>query len=264
VKKCVIVAVARDENRYICEWIKHHIDLGFDEILVYDNCSKIPLQTEIEKLPQAYKGKVRVEIEPVSENPQISSYQKGLEFYMDTAEWVAYIDIDEFFTLEKPLCEILDSQPLSAGALFVCWKFYNANGQEKYENKPVKERFTQECKAQDPCKGKAIVRPQAVLGVGVHYPVLKPGANMVMVDRTECYHANVTPIYETIYIKHYYTKSYEEWLRKIYRGSCDSRCLKMYDEFFWYNPDLRHLYNPEFANLRMNYGHMQPTGGMLQ
>jgi len=259
VKKCVIVAVARDENLYIGEWVKHHVDLGFDEISVYDNHSKIPLQTEIEKLPQAYKSKVRVEIEPISENPQFSSYQKGLEYYLDKAEWIAYIDLDEFFALEKPLSEILD-RPANVGALFVCWKTYNANGHEHYKIKPVTERFTQEREAQDPCKGKSIVRPQAVLCAGVHYPVLKPGAIMIKADGTKCYHAAVTPVYEDVYIRHYYTKSYEEWIWKMHRGSCDSRALKKYDEFFLYNPDLQHLYDPEWAGLRMGYAHQPPEG----
>jgi len=261
VKKCVIVAIARDENRYVCEWVKHHIDLGFDEIRVYDNCSEIPLQTEIDKLPDEYRSRVFVEIEPVSENPQFMSYQKGLEYYRDSAEWIAYIDLDEFFTLEKPLAEILDRRA-NVGALFVCWKNYNANGHETYEGMPVAERFTEVCpEIRDPSKGKSIVRPQAVLCAGVHYPILKPGASMTKTDGTECYHAAVSPVYKDMYIKHYYTKSYEEWLWKMNRGSCDSRALREYDEFFWYNPDLQHLYDPELAGLRMGYAHQPPEGG---
>ena len=257
-KRCVIAAVARDENPYISEWVKHHLDLGFDEIRIYDNQSKVPLQTKIDKLPNEYRKRVFVEIEPISDNPQISSYQKALARYKDDTEWLAYFDIDEFIELEKPLSEVLDRR-LSVGALFICWQFYNANGHEKYEDKPVVERFTQKSATLDNCKGKYIARPKDILAVGVHYPILVLGKSMVKVDGTVCYHANVTPVYRDMYIKHYYTKSYEEWLWKINRGSCDSRCLKKYNEFFWYNPDLQYLYNSDFAGLQMGYAHRSPA-----
>ena len=35
----VIMAPAKDEENYICEWIKYHLDLGFDKIYLY--CLKI-------------------------------------------------------------------------------------------------------------------------------------------------------------------------------------------------------------------------------
>ena len=109
------------------------------------------------------------------------------------------------------------------------------------------------------CKGKYIGRPKAILSVGVHYPIVVAGKCMTKVDGTVCYHASVAPIYRDMYIKHYYTKSYEEWLWKINRGSCDSRCLKKYNEFFWYNPDLQNLYNHDFAGLQMGYAHREPA-----
>ena len=257
--KCVIAAVARDENRYIREWVQHHLSLGFDEITIYDNYSKIPLQSEIDKLPQASRARVRVEMEPISGNPQLSCYTKALRHYKGHAEWVAFIDIDEFIQLEKPLSDILDL-PESVGALFVCWQFYNANGHEKYEDLRVMERFTQKCPTMDAVKGKSIVRVRDALAPGVHYPVLRKGKTLVTVDHVAHYHGAVKPVFRDIWINHYYTKSYEEWLEKINRGSCDSRCLKKYSEFFWYNPDLIHLYDEGLKNLKMNWGHKPPQG----
>jgi hypothetical protein len=84
---------------------------------------------------------------------------------------------------------------------------------------------------------------------------------MVKEDGVRCLNAAVIPVYDNIYINHYYTKSYEEWLWKINRGTCDSRCAKKYKEFFWYNPDLQYLYNEELANLQMGFAHNPPTLG---
>lgn len=36
----VICALARREHLYINDWVKYHIDLGFDHIYIYDNDDK--------------------------------------------------------------------------------------------------------------------------------------------------------------------------------------------------------------------------------
>lgn len=43
---------------------------------------------------------------------------------------------------------------------------------------------------------------------------------------------------DKICIDHYYTKSYEEWMKKISRGTCDPYFCRKYQEFFKHNPDL--------------------------
>ena len=35
--KCAICAIAKNENDYINEWCKYHLNLGFDEIYIFDN-----------------------------------------------------------------------------------------------------------------------------------------------------------------------------------------------------------------------------------
>jgi Glycosyl transferase family 2/Methyltransferase domain len=258
--KFAIVAVARDENAYLAEWVKHHIDIGFDEILLYDNHSAIPLQTEIDKMAPLHRKRVKVEIEPISPNPQFMAYNRGLERLKGNADWIAYLDIDEFLNIEKPLPELLDHHDGSCGAVLVCWQFFSANGHVRYEDKPVVERFTAPCENHDWCVGKAIARPYATLAAGVHYPVLHNIYHMTTMSGVVCHHAAVKPpIYEGMWIAHYYTKSHEEWLWKLNRGSCDSRCLKKYNEFFFYNPDMLHLHDPAFADIQQSTRHERAT-----
>lgn len=35
--KVNLVAVAKNESRYIGEWLEYHQKLGFNEIIIYDN-----------------------------------------------------------------------------------------------------------------------------------------------------------------------------------------------------------------------------------
>ena len=45
---------------------------------------------------------------------------------------------------------------------------------------------------------------------------------------------------DLICVDHYFTKSYEEWIEKIRRGSCDPNYYRRYNEFFRYNPDMHY------------------------
>lgn len=47
------------------------------------------------------------------------------------------------------------------------------------------------------------------------------------------------PSHELISVDHFYTKSYEEWVEKMNRGSAHSNFSRRYDEFFLLNPDMR-------------------------
>lgn len=58
------------------------------------------------------------------------------------------------------------------------------------------------------------------------------------VDAAQPYKSEATT--DLICVDHYYTKSYEEWLNKIKRGSCDPYYSRKYDEFFEYNPEMEY------------------------
>jgi hypothetical protein len=44
---------------------------------------------------------------------------------------------------------------------------------------------------------------------------------------------------DLICVDHYYTKSHDEWLEKMKRGSADPNYSRKYGEFFYFNPDLK-------------------------
>ena len=49
----------------------------------------------------------------------------------------------------------------------------------------------------------------------------------------------------SIYLEHYYTKSFEEFKQKIQKGTCDPKWSRQLYEFFRYNPDMKHLKETE-------------------
>jgi hypothetical protein len=44
---------------------------------------------------------------------------------------------------------------------------------------------------------------------------------------------------DRIIVEHYYTKSLEEWENRLRNGSCDPSYSRKYEEFYFYNPDMK-------------------------
>jgi len=264
----IVVTIARDENVYLEEWVKYHIDIGVDKIHIYDNMSKIPLQQEIDKLNIHYRSKVEVSLVSIQDFPQGDAYEQAFHTYREIVTWIAYLDIDEFLTIGtdtalslKQLLKYYEGYR-DIGALFLCWKNFNANGHISYEDKSVVERFVEEIPNEifrDACVGKSIMRAYHALQSGVHYPILRWG-HLTKTNLVQTYHAHTAPCYDKLYIRHYYTKSYEEWLWKMKRGTCDYRARKKYSEFFLYNPELKEsCWEEEWKNIQMGYAHQEPS-----
>ena len=53
-------------------------------------------------------------------------------------------------------------------------------------------------------------------------------------------------------LNHYFTKSYEEYLEKINRGSVNPNYMRKYQEFFEVNPDMEYLNTGE--SFKQGYG----------
>jgi len=245
-KKAVIVAVAKDEQQYIEEWITHHLNIGFEEIYLFDNMSIIPIADIIRELPQNIQDKVIVELIDTIE-PQNHAYIKGTEYYIGKAQWVAVIDLDEFiitsYSSIQKLLQPFDKFP-NIGNLLIAWDLYNADGQKYYEDKPVMKRFKeilnfwpQNCWDH----WKSIYRPECCAVAGTHAPLLKDGFCILDFEQRK----------NEIKINHYYTKSYEEWLWKVKKGSATWRNYRKYMEFFECNPKMyQDCYEEDYKDLR--------------
>ena len=101
--KITICAIAKNEDRYIEDWLKYHYDLGFTNITIYDNNDsnrKGDLQrliTDSNKLTQEMKNATEIIEINDRHNCQTQVYN---EYYNShNFDWCAYIDIDEFVKL---------------------------------------------------------------------------------------------------------------------------------------------------------------------
>ena len=96
----VIYSVARKENIYINDWCHHHINLGFDNIYIYDNN-----ENRIDYINHYIDDNIRNKVHILNiydkQLKQNNAYKTFYDLFNHNFKWCAYIDIDEFIILEK-------------------------------------------------------------------------------------------------------------------------------------------------------------------
>lgn len=199
----IVVAVARDENKYIKEWVEHYLYLGFDRIFIGDNNN-----SDDESLLEVLKDFINSGRVVVLDCRGITvPFQR--EFYnmfsnLAEYKWALYCDIDEFLELNAfdNIKEFLETK-LQENFVFFRWVSYGNNGIEKYEDKPVQERFEYPLPLMIPdnLRFKTLVRGGHYVEMEIHGPK--------SFDYTK-YHMT----YRDGYMKHYKYKSLEEQLTK--------------------------------------------------
>lgn len=251
-----ICLLIKDEGRYLPEWLAHYFALGFDAVSVYDNESHDETR-KIEKYCADIDSRVSVVDWPdiIGKNPQTSAYAHSLSNCK--TDWIAFFDTDEFLVLKhhSSISEYLDDAPAETGAIAINWLNFGSNGETKYRDEPVVERFRMCSENRDDLPGrnrhvKCIARREAIAMTDrVHSPMLKDG--FVYVD------GNLSPVslenraftptvrHETAQINHYVVRSREEFEEKRARGMSthhknDPAKFSKFDdvERFWRGHDL--------------------------
>lgn len=217
-----ICAIIRNEDEYLQEWIDYHLALGFDRIVLYDNGSSPPLSKHF----KYGNDKVFATVWK-TDHDQLQCYRHHAK--VTSADWTAFIDADEFIRLKNHtnIHEFIDSYLPDTGAITIHWICYGANGHRTKPLAGIQESYTKPCP--DPVSDhfKTIARPKSVL----EFP--DP-------HRCRLVAGQITDVpMDIAHIDHYFTKSFEEWQRKIERGRADSNQKRTIDEFYHYNPEMK-------------------------
>ncbi len=244
------VLIIKDENEYLQEWVRHHLSIGIEHFYIYDNNSKIPIKETIQKKLK-YDERQTITLTDWSGkhvHAQEEAYQHYLNNFGHETHWATFIDTDEFIVINngETLPELLDHYK-GYGGLYVNWKVFNADGQERKENKPVMERFKKSIVDKDNL-GKLFVQIECVNFMKIHEAEYKAnvpdGIKPITVNENFEYVVGKNSITSTniIQCNHYITRSWEEWKFKIIqRGVPDPFFGRTLKDFFLYNPDMKYL-----------------------
>ena len=249
--KYIVFACAKNEEEYIVEWIEHYFNLGFDKIIIADN-NDVGNDSLYEKV-HTYVEDGRIQI---FDCRGVYSVQVGL--YADYCEegnfkWCAFYDCDEFLEIGayKNVKDYLAQEAFYGyDIVLLNWLVFGPNGQIKKEKGTVQERFKM---PQSPLlyfKENAFVKSlvrgdkekyKGCFFNGSHIPTPAEGKsfNVTVAGYYTAYvagHAYFHPRYKNGYIKHYYTKSFEEWVdNKANRGWPDGTDNLILSKYLTFN-----------------------------
>lgn len=207
-----LVAVAKNEELYIKDWYEWHKNKGFDNIIVYDNGGN-----------GIINGLELINFKEVPA-PQLKAYQDYI-MKMPLNDWVLFIDIDEFY--DGPEVHEFLKPFENCDCVRLNWKVYGDCEQIKYEEKPVWERFPDpspiDCLYNDTISGVTenlhiknfYHRTFKPAQAGVHNTMVAGGCAVNTKFEVE---NGLSPFqevcWETAFIRHYLTKSTEEWCER--------------------------------------------------
>lgn len=253
-----IFTVIKDEQDYIEEFIIYHLNLGVDHIFIFEDIDS----TSHKDICDKYSDRVTLNsIEMFSfdeykrfdrhnnwdEMRQCAYNQEGLDWIKNNFDydWCFAIDCDEYITLEdenKTLSEVLNMFS-DYGAIILSWQNFNANGHIKkpdYKDSGLIKTYTQKCgKSPNDAiwKNTKIVfkfeRFKKHYFLGTHLC-----SDLCKWTKSDFSKELNKQIYDNIYLRHYITKSWEEYYWKLKIRGMFHKTHRKLEEFFDMNPDM--------------------------
>jgi len=226
--KTAICSIAKMENDYVNDWCRYHLNLGFDDIYIFDNNDEDyePIESRIDKdiLPKIHI----IKVPGVHKDFQRVSYNKFINENYTKYDWYGFIDLDEFFVIKKfkTIKDFLSQKVFEkAEQIKFEWHLYGDNDEIKQNiTIPIYERIKKEVfqKKKGNNLSKPILRGKKKFRVTSHHYAKN-------LDRTNCYDVNiygkylnntgknVDKRYEDAYLAHYMTKTLDEFINQKFK-----------------------------------------------
>lgn len=232
--RLAIGAILKNEGPYILEWVAYHRVLGVDRFFLADNGEGEGRDDGSAALLAALDRAGIVDRMPFpgepGRPPQLPAYAEILRRHGAEADWIAFIDADEFLLPApprrslRPILAAFESRP-GAGAVTVNWAVYGSSGETAARPGLVVERFAARDGDDSPLHRhyKTILRPRAFAGLHQtpHLFHLLPGTYPVHADGRPVRTIPGDPpgvseaaVWTPLRLNHYVVKSREEFLRR--------------------------------------------------
>ena len=238
-----ICVSAKDQHDDICEWIEHHEGLGAGKIYLFDDSSNPPMLDKLKRFIQS--GLVEYHFIGQSNHtsilrPQLYVYDQCITRYRSRHQFIAFIDVDEFFFLRDQsvanMPALLHEYEAEAG-LAVNWVQFGSSGHIHRPQGGTLANFWKCIPSQHPenLHVKTIANTLYVDRVSSdpHHFLYFEGKTAVNekfepVDGPRSGHHDIS----RIALYHYVTKSRDEYMKKIERGSAmkNFKTLEFFDK----------------------------------
>ena len=227
------VGLGREENKYIREFIEYYLKLGVEKFILGDN--NLPNKEKFSDVIQDYIKDGFIDIIELfgSTIGQSELYQMVYDKYKTKCNWFLLFDFDEYLEIffEKGKNLILKNYLThkifdKCESILFNWVIYSDNDLIYYDNRTLVERFTTpNFRERDNIYVKSIVRGGLNKTIFLpnksnHIPeknltICNSKGNIININNS---FAISPPIFDNGYLKHFVTKTAEEFCEKIIRG----------------------------------------------
>ena len=255
--KTAVCAIGRMENAYAKEFVDYYLNLGFTNIIIADN--NHDGEEHFEDVLEDYvnQGSVIILDYRNKVGYQMAAYSEMYEKFKNDYDWIAFFDFDEYLTIKTNIQDFL-SDKNDYDAVLINWMCFGDNDNIHYEDKPLQERFTKPLPF-DKCVQYMFPENAHIKSIikGGLYVYFRSNPHIPNTP-LKCCNASGTRVanspwqnidYSNGYIRHYVTKSLEEWVNnKMKRGTAD----RNYETFIRFYKDRYFLYN-QMTEEKQNY-----------
>lgn len=268
-----ILTIIKNENLYLDEWIKYHLNIGISHIFIFEDIdseshknitNKYSNQVSLTNITTLLASQEIQHIQYLKQTrkgtPQIIYVKKGLSYIKENFnyDWCFLIDCDEFITLENSHQNLEDILSLynAYDAILLQWKCFGANGlvqQPDYTNQSIIDIFTKP--VQDVPLSSPTYDKKTCYNLNTF--LSESWCNNIHQPSDKCNFCNtafqrdrVTKVYTNLYLRHYITKSWEEYVwKKTTRGYFVGN-QRTFSAFFKMNPDMLPLKNKLISQIK--------------
>lgn len=226
--------IVKNEKKYMREWIEYHRLIGIEHFFIYDNESNDGLRDLLE--PYINQGIVSYAYVKGSKM-QMPCYEDSTKRNRNKVKWMAFLDADEFINLHtnQTISDFLVSYESFSG-IGVNWISFDSDNHDSMPNNGfVISNYTQ-CYLNPKDYGpnrhiKSIVKTKHIRCFhSPHLPEISRSFRKNHYLVTESFEKISGPLTENstqkIQINHYFSKSKEEYLKKLKRGRADDGSMR--------------------------------------
>jgi len=222
-----VVAIAKNEARFIAEWVAFHLSIGAQQIVVYVNDTEDETRDILRRLAEHLPVIVVDWPSERHDSPQRAAYNDAVARGRRST-WMLFIDIDEFVVPfgYSSLPHFLAMIPRDVTAVGLNWRLFGSSGLRGTEIGSVLQSFRR-CSHPEQYMNrhiKTLARPAAVAEMHVHHADMKAGRSvdsafqplhLPLIGRME------EPVFNGIQINHYQAKTFEEFVRRRRQGNAN-------------------------------------------
>jgi hypothetical protein len=247
--RAFLVATAKNEAPYFLEWVAHHLEVGFTDIVIYQNDSDDLTHETLSALRDI--GAIRYFYNKAKPGAhQVRAYSRAalLPEYA-AADWAMALDLDEFLVVKAGggrLSDLVAAVPW-ADILRINWRLFGSSGHELPTLDLVTERFRLADRQLGPPDAfapfKCLYRPAQFRRPGIHSPHdatdpgrtprIANGSGLVEPDyAVQAYAATDPGGCRLAQINHYVVRDLASFVLKTQRGSAH-RANRLVGRRYW-------------------------------